>query len=56
MTVPWHAPLTPGIPDEVDAKSVSQLTFFLRNDLNTSLSNRRTGEQEEFCTRDLLKS
>jgi protein ImuB len=33
MTIPSYDDLTPGIPDEVDAKSVDQLALFLRQDL-----------------------
>jgi protein ImuB len=57
MTVPSYDDLTPGIPDEVDAKSVSQLTFFLHHDLK--IVNRRTRDQEELSTKnspDLLAS
>jgi protein ImuB len=36
MTVPWDAPLTPGIPDEVDAESVGSLASLLGSQLPAS--------------------
>jgi protein ImuB len=57
MTVPSYDDLTPGIPDEVDAKNIDQLTLFLRNDVSTA--NRRTRAQEELPKKnspDLLLS
>jgi protein ImuB len=45
--IPSYDDLTPGIPDEVDAQSASQLTLFLRNDLN-----RRPGDQEPLPKKD----
>jgi protein ImuB len=40
--IPSYDDLTPGIPDVLDSESVSQLTLFLRPDLN-----RRSGDQEK---------
>jgi len=49
--VPSYDDLMPGIPDEVDARSTSQLALFLRDTVNGS-NNARTSDPGELPAKD----
>ena len=53
VSVPSYDDLTPGIPDDVDAKAAAQLSMLLRDDLH-----RRSGDQEKntYQAPELLSS